>query len=87
MSKRGCGVDLRVRVVAAYEAVNGTLREVAEDFDGSVNTVNNSALTTCALVAARRDAPHRPRTKRCAGVSVEEESNAPRDRRPVRSGG
>ena len=36
MSNRGYGVDLRVRVVAAYEAGKGTLHEVAEDFDVSV---------------------------------------------------
>lgn len=39
MSNRGYGVDLRVRVVAAYEAGKGTLHEVAEDFDVSVNTL------------------------------------------------
>jgi transposase len=39
MSNRGYGVDLRVRVVAAYEAGKGSLHEVAEDYDVAVNTL------------------------------------------------
>ncbi len=39
MSSRGYGLDLRVRVVKAYEAGKGSLHEVAEDFDVAVNTL------------------------------------------------